>query len=127
MKETFPCFECQGGCCGPVAINKQEFERLKKAVSAMKPSERKRLQEQERPENKCIFYDMERRKCGVYAYRPELCRMFGHYEMLECPKVDEDNYPVKLGSVKEGMAKVRQFEEGATGILSLNTFWRDFL
>lgn len=123
----FPCFECHGGCCGPVAINQNEFNRLNQAVQEMTPKERKRLMAQERPKDRCIFYDMENRNCGVYEHRPELCKMFGHYEMLECPKVPEDNYPIEIKGIKEGMNRIREAEKGAVGVLTLNTFWKDFL
>lgn len=123
----FPCFECNGGCCGPVAINQNEFNQLIKVVQSMSNEERKRLMRQKRPSERCIFYDMEKRNCSVYEARPEVCKMFGHYEMLECPKVPEDNYPIKLKGIKEGMNRIRENDKGAVGVLSMNTFWSDFL
>jgi hypothetical protein len=48
-------------------------------------TEQARLRSQHRDPMTCGFYDVEQRRCGVYAVRPHICRNFGHTERLECP------------------------------------------
>lgn len=37
----------------------------------------------------CAFWDYENKNCGVYEYRPSVCRVFGDRKYIPCPY---DNY-----------------------------------
>ena len=62
---TYGCNRC-GECCGHVAISKTEVERIPQKIRDDSPY--KRLT--------CRFV-LPCGDCGIYGYRPFLCRLFG--------------------------------------------------
>ncbi|WP_274364325.1 YkgJ family cysteine cluster protein [Paenibacillus thermotolerans] len=113
---TLPCQGCRGLCCGPVPVTEQEYKRIKKSVKAMPDKKRQQLKEQERFPGTCIFFDLERDRCGIYAARPEVCKMFGLYQGMACFRKPE--------------AAVKPMEhrrpEKPAGILSIDFTWKHF-
>jgi Fe-S-cluster containining protein len=85
MKEL-PCHKCPGLCCGPVPLSSRRLKAIEAHLHSLKDDEYQRLALQERDNLMCSFYDTERHRCGVYEARPQICRIFGHTESLECPR-----------------------------------------
>lgn len=116
MKESLPCKECRGLCCGPVPITKQELINIKKNIKSMALKRRLELENQQRYFGTCIFYDLDNDMCGIYQSRPSICRVFGHYNNLICFKKPEaatmQNWNVT---------------EKPVGILSSDYTWKDFM
>ncbi|WP_309122143.1 YkgJ family cysteine cluster protein [Paenibacillus sp.] len=114
--ESLPCQGCKGLCCGPVPITKDERKRIHKKIRSMPPKERAALQKQERFYGTCIFYDLDRDRCGIHAARPAVCRAFGYYKNLVCFRKPE--------AASKGVwnADEADFE----GVLSEDFTWKDF-
>jgi len=115
--ETLPCKGCKGMCCGPVPVTESELKRIKKKIKSMPTKLRLQLQEQERYYGTCIFYDLNKDRCGIHSVRPEICRMFGYYKGLTCPRKPELATKTIVHSNKENHV----------GILSLDFTWKDFV
>jgi len=114
--EHLPCQGCRGLCCGPVPITKEERQSIRKRVRAMAPDEREALRRQERFYGTCIFYDLDRDRCGIHSARPSVCRAFGYYNNLICFRSPE--------AAAKGYWNPP--EEGFEGILSEDFTWKDF-
>lgn len=115
--KSFACSNC-GDCCGPVPVNKLELSRIQKSLSRMPKREVERLKNQKRSPMTCMFRDIENDKCGVYNFRPEICKMFGFYEGMKCPSNPEHD----TESREEG---VKRLSKGGkqVGILTLQINW----
>lgn len=113
--EKLPCQGCRGLCCGPVPITEQELKTIKKHVKAMPRNYRSTLQSQDRHYGTCIFYDLDRDKCGVHPARPAVCRAFGYHNNLVCFRKPElatkPNYAADANHI---------------GVLSLDITWNNF-
>lgn len=113
--EKPPCDGCKGLCCGPVPVTMQELKEIKKKIKSMSIDKRVELKNQIRYYGTCIFYDLDKDKCGIYSARPEICRVFGYYKNLLCFRKPE------LATKNNWYAK-----ENHVGILSLDFTWIDF-
>lgn len=120
--KDFACQRC-GLCCGPVPISNSEFNQIKKAVSQMTVKEVNRLRRQKRDKLTCMFYDTQKRQCSIYEDRPEICRMFGFYQKMECP----NNPQWGNKSVIAGIKRLSKSQtSGVAGILTVNIGWAEF-
>ena len=106
------CESCAGNCCigesGYIWINILEIEALSKYLGLTLDSFREKylfkvgykysIKEVELPNNSfaCCFFDLEKRKCSIYDYRPRQCRTFPFWEYFknnekevykECPAI----------------------------------------
>jgi Fe-S-cluster containining protein len=113
--EKLPCSECKGLCCGPVPVKLQELKQIKKAVKAMPTARRMELENQVRYYGTCIFFDLDRDRCGIYSARPEICRVFGHYKNLVCFRKPE-------AAINANWVA----RENHVGVLSEDFTWKDF-
>lgn len=115
--KPFQCSNC-GDCCGPVPVNALELRRIKKKLSRMPKDKLERLKNQKRPPMTCMFRDIENNECGIYNMRPEICKMFGFYEGMKCPRNPEH---ATIGR-KEGVKRL--IKDGPhVGILTLQINW----
>lgn len=124
MSKYFNCQNC-GLCCGPVPVTQEEFKKIKKFIKKVPDSEVVRLKKQNRDSLTCIFRDIEKDKCSIYSSRPDICRMFGLYEGMECP--NNDSYKTK--NLVEGQKRMSNNikRSPVIGILSLSIGWDDVL
>jgi len=70
---------CKGGCCGPVPIDKDIWERNQDKIQTT-PIEVMEFDGAVLPltdSQKCPFLNAEL-GCSIYAERPEVCRLFGN-------------------------------------------------
>lgn len=113
--ERLPCAGCKGLCCGPVPITQRELQNIKDHIIRVSRSYRAGLKSQTRYFGTCIFYDLDKDKCGIYLVRPSICRAFGNYKNLTCFK-----QPV--------VATNQNWEvtENPVGLLSVDFTWKDF-
>ena len=106
------CESCAGNCCigesGYIWINIVEIEALSKYLGLTLDSFREKylfkvgykysIKEVELADNSfaCCFFDLEKRKCSIYDYRPTQCRTFPFWEYFknnekevykECPAI----------------------------------------
>ncbi len=114
--ENLPCEGCKGLCCGPVPITEKELKNIKKKLKSMPTKMRLELKNQQRFVGTCIFYDLQKDRCGIHAVRPEICRMFGYYKELVCFR----NPAVATKSMDTSTIAKH------IGILSLDYTWKDF-
>lgn len=114
-------FKCDntGECCGPVPLNELELNRIRKYLQRMPIAKRERLKNQQRPPLTCMFRDMENNQCGIYTMRPEICKMFGFYEGMVCPRNPEH----ATINREEGNKRLRPDGVKHVGILSLHITW----
>ncbi|MFD2444777.1 YkgJ family cysteine cluster protein [Bacillus sp. CGMCC 1.16607] len=113
--ESLPCVGCKGLCCGPVPITAKEFKDIKKKVKSMPTRFRSKLQNQKRYYGTCIFYDLDKDKCGIYSVRPAICRKFGYYKELVC-----------FRNPKLATKDMEEISEKFVGILSVDFQWEHF-
>lgn len=111
---TLPCEGCRGLCCGPVPITEQEWKKIQKNVKTMPRKIREELEYQPRLFGTCIFYDMNKDRCGIHTARPEICRGFGYHEDLVCFRIPQL-------ATKEKFTR----KERTIGTLSIDFTWRD--
>lgn len=114
--ETLPCQGCKGLCCGPVPVSESEFKVIKKKIKSMPTKLRLELENQKRYYGTCIFYDLNKDRCGIHSVRPEICRMFGFYKELVCFRKPE------LATKSTNLFG----KEKHIGILTLDFTWDDF-
>ncbi|KSU80398.1 MULTISPECIES: YkgJ family cysteine cluster protein [Fictibacillus] len=114
--ETLPCQGCKGLCCGPVPVSVGEVKIIKKKIKSMPIKVRLDLENQSRYYGTCIFYDLDKDRCGIHSVRPEICRKFGYYKELVCFRKPE-----------LATKSLNKFVEGKhAGILTLDITWEDF-
>ncbi|MED1559972.1 YkgJ family cysteine cluster protein [Bacillus paramycoides] len=114
--EILPCKGCKGLCCGPVPVTESEFKKIKKKIKSMPTKMRSELENQKRYYGTCIFYDLNKDRCGIHSVRPEICRMFGYYKELVCFR--------KPGLATKNMDQ--SDKEKHVGILTLDFTWKYF-
>jgi Fe-S-cluster containining protein len=114
--ETLPCQGCKGLCCGPVPVTEIELKKIKKKIKSMPSKMKSDLENQTRYYGTCIFYDLEKDRCGIHSVRPDICRKFGYYKELDCFRKPE------LATKNLDQTNT----ESHVGILSLNFTWKDF-
>ena len=75
-----PTIECKGKCamaCGPIILTELEGTRLRTMDQHRRnPSTHNDLT--------CVYLTKSKR-CGVYAFRPLICRAYGLVRMMSCP------------------------------------------
>ena len=113
--EDLPCKGCNGMCCGPVPVTEQELKIIKKKVKSMPKKSRMDLEKQPRNFGTCMFFDMEKDRCGIHSARPGVCRAFGYYKTLVCFRKPE-------------MATKAHWSpaDKPVGILSIDITWQTF-
>jgi uncharacterized protein len=104
-----------------VPVTQKEYNRIKKAMKKMSISEIIRLKKQVREPMTCPLVDTENQRCSVYEYRPEICKMFGHYEKLICYYHPEYAIGSDYESKKYLHSKLRG--EKPIGILGFDITW----
>ncbi|RXK08087.1 YkgJ family cysteine cluster protein [Halarcobacter bivalviorum] len=107
------CETCNGNCCigesGNIWVNKEEIERLKNHLNISleelsksyieKRGYKYSIKEVKLAEDNyaCIFFDLEKKQCGIYEARPTQCRTFPFWEYFkknkeevikECPAIE---------------------------------------
>lgn len=75
-----PSMQCDDGCgecCGVNFVRREEFRRVEGLVKArgIKPV---------RQGLRCPLY--QGGKCTIYESRPLVCRLYGHVELMNCPR-----------------------------------------
>ncbi len=108
------CSTCEGNCCigesGYIWINKDEIVKLANHLDMsveelslkylFKAGYKYSIKEKQVSQNShaCIFFDLEKKQCGVYEARPSQCRTFPFWEYFknnieevkeECPAIVE--------------------------------------
>lgn len=108
------CDTCEGNCCigesGNIWINKHEIEKLSKHLNLdlvetfdkylEKRGYRYSIKEVQLSKDNfaCIFFDLDKKQCGVYEARPSQCRTFPFWDYFksniqevkeECPAIKE--------------------------------------
>lgn len=126
LKVCNGCDGCGDRCVADVPMTVAEYARIKEALAAMDPHERKRVLEQQKtvpwpgaPEfhyQACQFRDLENGRCSVYEARPLVCRLFGHVGWLPCPigavpSVSEAGARLMLRSGRQERLTFAQWEE----------------
>lgn len=106
------CTQCEGNCCigesGYIWINKEEIISLASHLKLsqndfthkylMKVGYKYSIIEQKLSQNNyaCIFFDIEKKQCSIYEYRPIQCRTFPFWDYFknrvnevqkECPAI----------------------------------------
>lgn len=106
------CASCEGNCCigesGYIWINKEEIINLSKLLNMsieelgskylMKVGYKYSIREKKVSANNyaCVFFDLEKKQCGVYSARPSQCRTFPFWDYFkknveevkqECPAI----------------------------------------
>lgn len=87
------CHECGLRCTSGIQMTAQEFDLILAHLKAADPTRALRVLEQDKqlpwfediPREACLFYDVARSNCFIYAVRPLICRLFGRVEWLPCP------------------------------------------
>jgi uncharacterized protein len=114
--ETLPCQGCKGLCCGPVPVSENEVKKIKKKIKLMPTKLRLELENQKRYYGTCIFYDLNKDRCGIHSVRPDICRKFGYYKELTCFRKPEI-----------ATKSINQNDKGKyIGLLTLDLTWDDF-
>lgn len=111
---TLPCQGCKGLCCGPVPITDKEWKTIQKKIKAMPRKMREELENQPRFAGTCIFYDLDKDRCGIHSARPEICRAFGYHQDLVCFRKPQL-------ATKEKMT----LKERPIGYLSIDFTWKN--
>jgi uncharacterized protein len=90
-KIKFDCMKCVGICCSvydQVEVNKRDIKRLakyfkvevnkviKRYTKVIKNTRILRRKKDPLLGETCIFHDLEKRVCGIYEGRPEVCRIW---------------------------------------------------
>jgi Fe-S-cluster containining protein len=117
----FHCFNC-GDCCGPVPVNELELKRIRKSLSRMPKHKLECLKNQKRDQLTCMFRDTENEVCGIYNMRPEICKMFGFYEGMVCPR----NTDQAMIGRKEGFQRLNKGGKQAE-ILTIQINWDNIM
>ena len=106
------CASCEGNCCigesGYIWINKQEIIKLAEHLDMsveelgmkylLKVGYKYSIREKRVSQNNysCVFFDLEKKQCGVYEARPNQCRTFPFWDYFkknveevkqECPAI----------------------------------------
>lgn len=117
---AFKCTNC-GECCGPVPVTGAELSAIMDALRQMPKDIRDSLAAQERGELTCMFRDVKAQRCSIYPVRPLICRMYGHYWGLMCPK--NPDY-VEIKSEAEGGALLTAYAKSCCGVLGVSFTWQ---
>lgn len=113
--DTLPCQGCKGLCCGPVPVTEKELKIIHKKIKSMPRKMREELENQQRFYGTCMFFDLERDRCGIHAVRPEICRLFGYHKNLVCFRKPELAAKDEVTSL-----------EKPVGYLSIDITWKNF-
>jgi len=106
------CATCEGNCCigesGYIWITMQEIDTLAKHLNIstnecfekylLKYGYKFSIKEKQISKNNyaCVFFDLEKKQCGIYEARPTQCRTFPFWEHFkenieeleqECPAI----------------------------------------
>lgn len=75
-----PSMQCDDGCglcCGVIVLRREEFRRIEALVKVRGITPR-------RQGTRCPLYIDG--KCSIYEGRPDVCKLYGHVERLNCPR-----------------------------------------
>lgn len=125
MDEKVECKKGCGDCCGIVPFATEEFEAIPQELKKGVTFDKVGPHYMPRPFVKlnCPFLksdDSGNKRCGIYEYRPLMCKAFGRLENLTCPHgantkklikakhfrkfLEKSNYPQKSQELKNFMA-----------------------
>lgn len=79
-----PTIECKGlchGCCGPVAMTRLEWKRLKSFVGKTN----KQIGPCKGKEGLTCPLLTDEKRCSAYSVRPLICRLWGLVKEMKCP------------------------------------------
>jgi Fe-S-cluster containining protein len=113
VRATYSCLKCPGYCCSypEIEVTPRDIERLAKNLGlAYKVAEERftkydakekvRLLRHKKDkvfDTVCTFFDQDKRRCTVYAFRPGVCREYpdsprcGYYEFLKFERAHQDD------------------------------------
>jgi len=100
-----PSFPCERGCtdcCGRILVAADEWERI---VEYLRARGLPVLTLNERDPTKCPY--SQEGRCAIYEVRPLICRLYGTFEGMRCPK---GRRPLKLLSreIADGLLKAQR-------------------
>ena len=106
------CSQCEGNCCigesGYIWISKEEIDKLSNHLNLSQNELRDKylkkvgykysiIERKIDEENySCIFFDLDKKQCSIYEYRPVQCRTFPFWDYFknrvtevqkECPAI----------------------------------------
>jgi hypothetical protein len=88
LYRQLPSLECRGEChssCGPIAMTQVERRRIVKRTGGHDPGTVfETLGNDTVTDLRCSLLQPDNR-CGVYAIRPMICRLWGIIDALACP------------------------------------------
>lgn len=112
-KLKYDCSKCPGYCCSYdwIRVTKRDIQRLAKRFSLTYEQAEKKFTKYEKEykarvlrhqkdhifKSNCIFFDQEKRNCGIYEHRPAICRDFpeettcGYYSFLMWEREHQDD------------------------------------
>ena len=113
VKAQYSCLKCPGYCCSDpeIEVTPRDIERLGKNLglaykvaeerfTKYDPKEKVRLLRHKKDkvfDTVCTFFDQDKRRCTVYAFRPAVCRDYpdsprcGYYEFLKFERAHQDD------------------------------------
>lgn len=121
MKKAFPipvkthysCLKCPGYCCSypEIEVTPRDIERLAKNLDLAYKAVEERFTKYDAKEkvrllrhkkdkvfdSTCTFFDQDKRRCTVYAFRPAVCREYpdsprcGYYDFLKFERAHQDD------------------------------------
>lgn len=88
-----PSFDCKAGCsdcCGPIMMSRAELKRITEHLGHepnFTPTEKQLLDRLAGGATlDCPCLDAKTNRCTIYSIRPMICRVFGTFPELACPK-----------------------------------------
>ena len=113
LKLKYDCTKCPGYCCSYdwIRVNKRDIQRQAKGFNLTYEQAEKKFTKYEKEykarvlrhrkdhifKSTCMFFDQEKRNCGVYEHRPTTCRDFpeetscGYYNFLTWEREHQDD------------------------------------
>lgn len=96
------CDENCGLCCGAVFCTQSEYEAIKEYIATNNIIPVKNG-------ITCPFY--QNGKCSIYDVRPLVCRLYGHVDMMICPKGYNVNISAEIENKLLFKYRLQQKEE----------------
>lgn len=108
MNSKLPCQECGGKCCTPPAFNTSDAKRIMRYTTYKAEQigpNRWMLCDSWEPNGDvlevCPAFDTVTKLCGIYKFRPNICKVYGIEKNLPCLYL----YPGKGEYFTTGKAK----------------------
>ena len=115
MTTEWKCRDCcDAPCCGPVPIPFRVWSRNKEKIFT-RPKKTMQMDGRVFPISKvCPFLNAEK-KCNIYFERPNVCKVYGLIEKLQCPYIDTAG---RIRTEAECIAKKREINNKINDELS---------